>query len=90
MYNKPRWEPEDPDWIYKETSSVDTERITQVVSNYFNSPACDESNLPENDELVNLIVAELAISYDKWKGWDGKNINKSLKPIRTIYDMVRY
>ncbi len=38
------------------------------MTNNFNSPAVDESNLLKNNLLVHIIVTELAIYFDKWKG----------------------
>ena len=64
-----RWEPEDPDWMFKETSHVDHDLIEQVVSDHFDSAECDADM--ENDEITKLILVELGDRSDKWKGCDG-------------------
>jgi hypothetical protein len=43
----------------------------------------------DNDEITKLILVELGNRSEKWKGYDGNKFNKSFKPVRTIYDMIR-
>ncbi len=43
----------------------------------------------DNDEITKLILVELGNRSEKWKGYDGKKFNKSFKPVRMIYDMIR-
>ena len=87
MQKKARWEPEDPDWVFKETSHIDQDLIRQVVSDHFDNPECDTDM--ENDEITKMILTELGNRSEKWKGYDGSKYNKNLKPVRTIYDMIR-
>jgi hypothetical protein len=87
MQKRSRWEPEDPDWIFKETSHVDLDLIKQTVIDHFDNPACDADM--ENDEMTKLILVELGTRCEKWKGYDGSKYNKNFKPIRTIYDTIR-
>ncbi len=83
MQNKTRWEPEDPDWMFKETFHVDHDLIKQVVSDHFDSADMD------NDEITKMVLVELGNRSDKWKSYDGSKYNKNFKPIRTIYDLIR-
>ena len=61
--------------------------IKQVVSDHFDNPECDADI--DNDEITKMILIELGSRSEKWKGYEGNKYNKSFKPIRTIYDMIR-
>jgi hypothetical protein len=87
MQKKARWEPEDLDWVFKETSHIDQDLIRQVVSDHFDNPECDADM--DNDDITKMILTELGNRSEKWKGYDGSKYNKNLKPVRTIYDMIR-
>jgi hypothetical protein len=43
----------------------------------------------DNEEITKLVLVELGNRSEKWRGYDGNKYNKNLKPIRTIYDMIR-
>ena len=43
----------------------------------------------ENDEITKMILIELGIRSEKWKGYGGSKYNKNFKPVRTIYGMIR-
>ena len=50
MQKKARWKPEDPDWMFKETSHVDQDLIKRVASDHFDCSECDADM--ENDEIT--------------------------------------
>ncbi len=87
MQKKTRWEPQDPDWMYKETSNLAHDLIKQVFSDNFYSAACDADM--DNDEITKLILVELGNRSEKWEGYDGSKYIKNFKLIRTIYDLIR-
>ncbi len=39
--------------------------------------------------MTKLILVELGLRSEKRKGYEENKYNKSFKPIRTIYDMIR-
>ena len=87
MQKKTRWEPEDHDWMFKETAHADQDLIKQVVSDHFDCSECDADM--DNDEITKMILVELGNRSEKWRGYEGSKYNKNFKPIRTIYDMIR-
>ena len=78
MQKKTRWEPEDPDWMFKETAHVDQDLIKQVVSDHFDCSECDADM--DNDEITKMILVELGNRSEKWRGYEGSKYNKNLSP----------
>ena len=65
MQKKARWEPEDLDWVFKETSHIDQDLIRQVFSDHFDSSECDADM--ENDEIIMMILLNLGTAQKSGK-----------------------
>ena len=80
--------------MYFDTTPEDSKAIAQVVKDLFNGPALDLNNLPSNNELVRVVVADLATYFPRrWGGMHipkSKTPNQSFKPIKAISDSIRY
>ena len=78
MQKKARWEPEDPDWMFKETAHVDQDLIKQVVSDHFDCSECDADM--DNDEITKMILVELCKRSESGGAMNAASIRKILSP----------